>query len=517
MAAKLKICLLNTFALLFGLGSEGKQTLGKMLMVADMYRHSLEHPNNVWFAAFDTHFASQRQAPDSVPDPLAPHFIEAKLLDPEVRRRLCETGKVWCLPLEALMRSGIRVDGMGTGQDPAWGRILYIMNRLPVINSIEKGLRTFASSRRQVEATVKRGDAAQDAALPCVIFTSDAGGVGVGALPLLARDIRETARSQGVKVKIIACLIDLGTLYPANKQIAQRNRQVLLSELRTKLCGTYVEPGQGPSTNDEPLVDMVLAISNANGSQLTTLDSQEYVAAHAVYHLCCSPLGERLREDVVDVDGNRGQDEHGTPRAVSSAGVAVVDFDRDRLRRFASARLAFAIADAVLNADPGDACEQGRQAAGQLSLIENDLQNQTNRALAASHDRGPAMHERAQEAFNSRLEGYRPWHGLEPIDDAAQAVIGQVIPDVLEPQMEERAEAIIEAVKERSSNELSLRGQELAGLQRAQAWRDGIRPDDRGDGPGCEGAASLPRHRDVLRPRDQVACARQRCCGGCFR
>jgi len=235
MGARLKMCLLNTFAMFIGLGSEGKQTLGELMLVAEMYRHLLRPAETASLMAFDTHFASQRRVAESVEspsttDPLAQHFIRAELLDAQSRQRLWEEGRLWFLPVEECMRPGIRADGMGTGQNPGWGRALYLMNRLTVLKSLEQGMRAFHSARRRLRATVRDGNPAQEDALPCIIFGSVAGGVATGALVPLAKDIREVAAAQGVKVKIIVCLIDLGTLYPANKSIAERNRQLLLGQ-----------------------------------------------------------------------------------------------------------------------------------------------------------------------------------------------------------------------------------------------------------------------------------------------
>jgi len=402
-------------------------------------------------------------------------FHENRLADKESRKRFCEAGELWYLSLDQCEHPGTREEGMGTGNMPAWGRADFRMNRQHLRKSISEGMHVYANERRKLREATVNGNVARDDALVCVVLSSVAGGEGSGAYADICRETRSLALDLGIQVNLNAIPLDIGTIAPPNKVVALRNRKWALNNLRIELTGHYRDPEGLNAQLVTPLVDRVLVSSNAGThSEVATLDEQEALLANQLYYWFYTPLGERLREDIVDVDANRGVDDSGAPRAGSAMGTCFIHLDRGKVKRFVGACHAVGFASRILGADTEGAKNLGRQAASQLHLREDDVDNQTSRYLTLAGGQGADAFAEVEGSFKSRHEGLHGWPRVQAVRVAYQDIISQLIPAVLVPRMEARAKALQDEVRGRWAKEMAPWSKELAGLSKAKGFLNGL-------------------------------------------
>ena len=474
------------FTFVVGLGTEAIQVMRKLMILAVLMCRPLLHGENAAFVCFDSHWTAPRDLPaggPSGPDPLAASFVEAKLADRESRELLWDHGQLYWVRREVVEHPGQWGDGKGTGATPANGRAGFRMNRPTMRAAFDRGVGIYADARRRSRAVLRSGGVDQEEVLPCFVLFSTVGGQGSGSFRDACRELRQVASEQGIKIKIIACPIDIGRDFPPNRPVACRNRQWALNILRAESTGRYRDPEGRYKEADGPLVDLVYFSSGAGPhSSSVPLEEQEALLAQFICHLTGSPLGERLRERIVDLVSNPGMDEAGVLCGASASGFSVAHFGHHAVCGFIANRLAESAAQAILSAPPGDAAERGRQAAGELGLTESDIDNRCTRALTAGSEKGPDMVAEAQGMFQEGLANYKPRQGLDPLDEAHRSAVG-FISDVLVLRMRGRADDLANAVRKSFNRMIAAFAREIGGLSQAreftQALLSGIRSSDK--------------------------------------
>jgi len=470
----------SEFVMVVTVGTEAAETVRKMHAIAAQHGQPLRHGVNVWSTASDTHFTPPRQSGDGeaalgTVDPLIGVFIENQFADLESRVRLWDTGELWHLSQHQCEHAGTREEGIGTGNTPAWGRADFRMNRQYHRKAGSEGMHACANERRKLRAATEGGQGGMDDALSCLVIVSSAGGEGSGAFLDICREIRSLASEHGIQVRIIAVLLDIGTLFPPNRLVTLRNRRWLLNSLRAVLTGQYRDPEGLNARSDAPLVDRLIISTNAGpSSELATLDEQEALTAKELYYLFFTPLGQRMREDIVDVDANRGKDDSGAPCAGSALGMSVIDLDRGRVKEFVSAFLAEAVAHSILHADAAGAGKLGREAAAQLHLREGEAENHTTRYITLSDGQAPDVFAEADGSFHARFKDLRGWRRAQMTGEAYRTAMNQAVPNVLVPRMRERAKDLRADVRKQWENQRKPWSKEMAGVSKAKAFLNGL-------------------------------------------
>ena len=469
----------RSFAILVLVGTEGGEVGNKLRIVAAEQGVSVRHGENVHEIRVDTHRAPPRCLGDSSQDPDALDFscvfLKARLPDRESRARFIEEGRLWFLGQKAVDEVGVRTDGQGVGGNAAWGRALFEVIRRDFARAAKQGLDAYQDHRRQMESVV-RGDGASDGqAVPVFVVCSALGGVGTGAALDVCTEVEKEAERQRVAVKVVLCVLDLGTLSAPKVEEGKANRRRFWNALRARLTGGCTDPrewGQGPAV---PPVDSFLIFSNGGESSvLSTLDQLEFMAAHTLFHCLWSPIGLRLREDVVDLEESWELDECGVPRAGSAVGLWVTDLDRPRLERCCGAMLGREYAQVGLGAGKADAVARGETAAVELALVESSIDNVASRALTQAYEGEPSLFREAEGAFNDPSTGLCGWAALKAIDASYEAVVGDLIPRVLEPRAQDKAERLVARIQKRLDAEIEALDQQLMGLRGAAGWIEGL-------------------------------------------
>ncbi len=475
----------NDFPMFITLGTEPGETFRRLCAVAAQHGRRLRRGADFWLVASDTHFSPPRHIGDDEEaqggvDPLIGSFHENKLADLESRLRLFGDGILWHLTRHQCEHPGGREEDIGTGNRPALGRADFRMNRQHLRKAISEGMHTYANERRKLRAAADAGQAGMDDALSCLVIVSTPGGEGSGALADTCREIRLLGREHGVPVRLTAVLLDIGTLYPANKQAALRNRGWTLNTLCAELTGQYRDPEGLNALSDAPLVDRIIISSNAGpSSELGTLDEQEALLARELYYLCFTPLGQRMREDIIDVDANRCKDDAGAPCAGSAMGMGGIDLDRSRVEQFLSAFLAGTFAHSIIHADPGDARELGSKAAAQFHLREGEAENHTTRFLTLPDGQGPDAYAEAAGSFEDRFRDLRGWRRAQMIGEAYRTVTNQMVPNELVPRMKGRANDLVSQLHTQLEAQKAPWSKELGGLSREKAYLNGLAAETR--------------------------------------
>ena len=277
----------DNYTVIIPLGSEAIETSYKLCRIAFDHGVRLVQGENVFFLPGDDHLSTPHDPDiDKVDRALLAgirfSFKEMKLPDRESRRRLVRSGLLWFLLARQVEDAGVREDGMGTGNDPTWGRLLFRSNSLEFVSALTLGVHTYQDHRRRLEKAQQGGG--DKRALNVVILLSKAGGFGNGGYLDSVFTVWEVAAELRGPVKITLAILDTGTLSLPNRQINLRNRANSLNLLRAFLSG-YRDPEGRYKALDGGFVHVALISANCGpASALNSLDELEADVAHKLFH-----------------------------------------------------------------------------------------------------------------------------------------------------------------------------------------------------------------------------------------
>jgi len=468
------------FLLVIALGSEGIQTFMKYLKVAERYGVGLVQGMHLWAVLIDDHFTPPRDM-ESNPlknyDAQALHvsFIPATLVDKESRLHLRDKGRLWMLDEHSILEPGVRAEKVGTGNQPVWGRAQVRMNEPAVTRAVDQGLHAFSDQLRQLEEARQGGGPVPDSVLRSLVFYSPVGGFGAGALHEMLRLLKNRAALAHVPLKTYLRMLDLGTLYPANREVAVVNRNRAMNFLRILSTGAYRDLEGLDGAQDGPLFDSLLVCPNAGPhGEIGTLTGQEWLSGQQTFLEFNSPLSARLREDAVDVESKRDLDETGAVCAGNAMGVSVISLDRDAYRRYCAKATVARFNRAILECPASDAVTQGEQAAAESGLIESYAESLTVRRITQAAGSDPDMFQESLGAYSDRVGDLSGLAALRAIDAGYSAVVSEVIPRVLQPRVQQRSRTIVEDVGKRCAKEKAAYANDLFGPRRLRGWDEGL-------------------------------------------
>jgi hypothetical protein len=468
------------FLVMIGLGSEGIQVVMKFLKVAERYGVDLVHGAGIWLILIDDHFNPPRDmgtSPLRSYDVPALHatFVPVALVDKESRENLHAAGRLWMLDRQAIENPGVRLESAGAGGQPVWGKALTRMNELVIAHRVDQGLHTYSDNERSRDEAEKGAGPARRSILDFVVTTSPAGGCGGGALPDVLRIVKERAAHMQVPVKTHLELLDLGTIYPANRAMAIENRRLLLNYLRVVKTGQYRDLEGVGDVNGMPLYDSAAFSPNAGAySQLSTLEAHEWHLAHQIFFKFCSPMSPRLRESSVDAESKCDRDDSGAACSGIARGIWAMTLPRPTYRRYCANRGVSAFVDTVRNSTAPDAALQARQAASEMNLVESYSESHTVRRLTQANGTDPDMFQEGRETFRDRIAGLSGVQALQAIIASCDWVLRELIPQVQQPRIVQRTGEIIEGLGTRIAGEKAGCAHDLAGLIRMRRWLEEI-------------------------------------------
>ena len=458
----------DAFPIFIGEGTLGTRILMQAQLVAAQYGRPLRHGVDASFIYFD----GELPAPPEVEREwleesglLTSHasFVEAKLPDRESLER--HHHRLWFLDEESLRNPGVRSVGAGSGNNPAWGNALYRLNDLRMQQRMEQAIRTAQSHCRKREAVVKGDDDAEDRPIHVTIALGTAGGIGNGAVVESCRQLRHMEARLQVRIHITIFLVDIGTLHLINHDVAKRNRARTLNYLRAVATGNYMDPEGLNDFSGRPLFDNIIVCWNAGPhSELPTLDEQEAFAAHQLFLLHCSPMGRRIRERMVDLDGNRGVDDCNAPRAASAMGFFRLALDRSRYRQYCGAATGRALAAAVLDAPAGDGADEGSKVISDLQLIESDSESQAVGSLTKADVNDPDAFQEARGALEDRAAEGTSWRKFMGMVEGYRVVGNDLIDRIILPRVGRRGSEMVQSGRRRLSACLVAWGKHISGL-----------------------------------------------------
>jgi len=270
--------------------------------------------------------------------------IAAKLPEPTVLEDLLAEGRLRAVPPELRLGQGVATEGLGTGNDPRVGMLLFEAHKEQFKARFIACLRRMQEYERQWRR-IKGGDVEQQRGdlATVLVALSTVGGMGTGALRAWLRRIREWSEEIGIQVKVIVLALGLGTLGPPNAARAEENQSSIVKWL---LAGSAGALANDPFSTDHPvpgrrLFDSLIVLTNLNShGEVGSLTALKEMAAQFIYLLTRTPVGAFLRESVINIENGWELDRYGVPACISTVGLSVIHADRPKALAFCSARMA---------------------------------------------------------------------------------------------------------------------------------------------------------------------------------
>ena len=492
------------YSMIIGLGTEGIQTVIKLLKTAENKGHPLIHGKNIWLLLVDNYPFKPR---NMEADPLTSYsqsdldaaFVPLVLADKESRRRLYKAGKLWFLDPRDIKDPGVCKDGVGTGNRPSWGRALLGMNYQTVERRIMQGMLESRDHGLLVKKAVEGNGVESTRPLTVAIYASPVGGVANGALHELGRMVKLCAAEARIGVKTDLDLIDLGNLYPPNSEVGKDNRNCFFNFLRAESTGVYHGLEGHDDSFERPLFDSITILPNAGShSQLGTLDEHEWFIANQAHLRHCSPMSHRLSTKTVDLNAQAGNDESGAPSIANAVGASGIVLRRNTYRNFSADTLAGAAARSILECPADDAAPQAQEAAREQHVLESYGESYAVRHLTQANGNDPDAIEEARGGFADQFCGLSGIAAAQAMVASHDWVMSELIPSQ-QVRMCRRAGAVVDGLGERLSREKAARAHDLVSFQYVNRWAGELQNSvSESARVNAEHLADLVQHREAV-------------------
>ena len=362
---------------------------------------------------------NQRQTPVSLP---AGTTIEAKLPGAELFEELEAAGELSFLPPEYRLGQGVGREGLGTGNDPRTGALMFKGIRKKYERRLTAAFRQVQDYQEQWR-TLRRGNAErQRGDVPTVWVTlSTAGGMGTGCLPGCLYTIQEVSAKLGICPKIVVICLGLGTLQPPNPERARANQESLLKWFAAAASGELAHNPFYPhhQGHSGKLFDSLIVLTNTNThGEINSFEALQRMAAQILFLLTRTPVGAHLRENIINIENGWDFDRHGAPKMVSTTGLSVIHADQRKSSSFFGAELAHVFLSKLGSGSDTEAIlDTVTGFVRSHSLVETDDEAMATDKICALQDLGGVnAAERARQLFRSdarELKGYEKCLALE--------------------------------------------------------------------------------------------------------
>lgn len=370
-------------------------------------------------------------------------FTPLGLPDVESIKKAEACGRLWPASPEWHKKPGVSKDGVGTGGNARSGRILGCINENKIHTKVRRSLRECGDYQLQRRLIDNGQDAkAPCATIPVVVCLSFLGGFGTGTLVSLLQIIREEAADLKLPIKITVLGMVMGTIEPADRQVAARNQSMLLHELNTMLVGGY--HGLDSDVKDpQPLCDSVVLISNANNyGEFGDMDALIALAAQYVFYLLETSLGRAIQEKTVDIEESWLPDGRGGLRWGMTMGLSVVHVDLPRTITAVGQMLLSRLLDRLLAGDPLPEAAKGASVFScELALAETPSRSLACDRLYHLSGLGHVdARRRALAGFEERCGRRTGFCRCCDLESACSRIVDAEIPKRLKPQMQRESQ-----------------------------------------------------------------------------